>query len=166
MVKYKNQHRGGIVYSIFSKNSFAGKFLHDIFWSLLQCKEIYATLGQPLRTSVLNPVIMVENICTLILAVHTILPHFKANFPLRVILFVSPYTQSREIFRKLLMLLSYKAKTEKNGGYRQQWISHKMNIWHPEQLKKKNKILGTILELPAKQQCHFGPFTKKWGKMV
>ena len=39
----------------------------------------------------LNPVIMVENICTLILAVHTILPHFKANFPVRVIL-VSPYT--------------------------------------------------------------------------
>ena len=36
-----------------------------------------------IRVSVfLNPVIMVENICTLILAVHTILPHFKANFPL------------------------------------------------------------------------------------
>ena len=117
MVKYKNQHRGGFVYSIFSKNSFAGKFLHGIFWSLLQCREVYATLGQPLRKSVLNPVIMVENICTLILAVHTILPHFKANFPLRVILFVSPYTQSREIFRKLLMLLSYKAITEKLGGH-------------------------------------------------
>ena len=41
----------------------------------------------------LNPVIMVENICTLILAVHTILPHFKTNFPLRVIFsVVSPYT--------------------------------------------------------------------------
>ena len=40
-----------------------------------------------------NPVIMVENICTLILAVHTILPHFKTNFPLRVIFsVVSPYT--------------------------------------------------------------------------
>ena len=108
MVKYKNQHRGGFVYSIFSKNSFAGKIVHDIFQSLLQCQKIYATFGQLLRTSVLNPVIMVENICTLILAVHTILPHFKANFPLRVILFVSPYTQSREIFIKLLRLSSYK----------------------------------------------------------
>ena len=27
------------------------------------------------------------------------------------------------------------------------------------------KILGAVLELPAKQHCQFGPFTKKLGKM-
>ena len=30
---------------------------------------------------------------------------------------------------------------------------------------EKIKILGAVLELPAKQHCQFGPFTKKWGKM-
>ena len=30
---------------------------------------------------------------------------------------------------------------------------------------KKFKILGAVLELPAKQQYQFGPFTKKLGKM-
>ena len=30
---------------------------------------------------------------------------------------------------------------------------------------KKIKILGTVLELPAKQHCQFGPFVKKFGKM-
>ena len=30
---------------------------------------------------------------------------------------------------------------------------------------EKIKILGAVLELPAKQQCQFGPFTKKLGKM-
>jgi hypothetical protein len=39
-----------------------------------------------------------------------------------------------------------------------------MNIWHPGQLKKI-KILGAALELPAKQHCQFGPFTKKSCKM-
>ena len=38
-----------------------------------------------------------------------------------------------------------------------QWFSHKMNDWHPLQLKKL-KILGAVLELPAKQQCRFGQF--------
>jgi hypothetical protein len=31
---------------------------------------------------------------------------------------------------------------------------------------EKIKILGDVLELPAKQQCQFGPFTKKLDKMV
>jgi hypothetical protein len=30
---------------------------------------------------------------------------------------------------------------------------------------EKIKILGAILELPAKQHCQFFPFTKKLGKM-
>jgi hypothetical protein len=30
---------------------------------------------------------------------------------------------------------------------------------------EKIKILGAILELPAKQHCQFGQFTKKSGKM-
>ena len=30
---------------------------------------------------------------------------------------------------------------------------------------KDIKILGAVLELPANQNCQFGPFTKKWGKM-
>ena len=30
---------------------------------------------------------------------------------------------------------------------------------------EKIKILGAVLELPAKQHCQFGPFTKKSGKM-
>ena len=30
---------------------------------------------------------------------------------------------------------------------------------------EKIKILGAVLELPAKQHCQFGPFTKKLGKI-
>ena len=30
---------------------------------------------------------------------------------------------------------------------------------------EKIEILGAILELPAKQNCQFDPFTKKSGKM-
>ena len=30
---------------------------------------------------------------------------------------------------------------------------------------EKIKILGAVLELPAKQHCQFDPFTKKLGKM-
>ena len=30
---------------------------------------------------------------------------------------------------------------------------------------EKIKIMGAVLELPAKQHCQFGPFTKKLGKM-
>ena len=30
---------------------------------------------------------------------------------------------------------------------------------------EKIKILGAVLELPAKQHCQFGPFTKNLGKM-
>ena len=32
-------------------------------------------------------------------------------------------------------------------------------------VEKKIKILWAVLELPAKQHCQFGPFTKKLGKM-
>ena len=31
---------------------------------------------------------------------------------------------------------------------------------------EKNKILGAVLELPAKQHCQIDPFTKKSGKTV
>ena len=47
-------------------------------------------------------------------------------------------------------------------GQKQQWISHKMNIRHLWQLKKI-KILGALLELPAKQHCQSSPFTSKLG---
>jgi hypothetical protein len=30
---------------------------------------------------------------------------------------------------------------------------------------EKIKILGAVLELPAKQHCQFGPYIKKSGKM-
>ena len=30
---------------------------------------------------------------------------------------------------------------------------------------EKMKILGAVLELPAKQHCQFGPFTKHSGRM-
>jgi hypothetical protein len=35
-----------------------------------------------------------------------------------------------------------------------------MNYWHPWQLKKI-KILGAVLQLPAKQHCQSSPFTSK-----
>ena len=31
---------------------------------------------------------------------------------------------------------------------------------------EKIKIPWAVLELPAKQHCQFGPFTKKLGKMI
>ena len=40
---------------------------------------------------------------------------------------------------------------------RQQWISAKMEVWHPQQLKKI-KIPEAVLELPAKQHCQISPF--------
>jgi hypothetical protein len=36
---------------------------------------------------------------------------------------------------------------------------------HPWQLKKKIKILGAVLELPAKQHCQSSPFTSKLGQI-
>ena len=33
-----------------------------------------------------------------------------------------------------------------------------MKVWHPWQLKKI-KVLGAVLELPAKQHCQFSPFS-------
>ena len=39
-----------------------------------------------------------------------------------------------------------------------------MNDWHPLQLKKL-KILGAVLELPAKQHCQSSPFTSKLGQI-
>ena len=39
-----------------------------------------------------------------------------------------------------------------------------MNNLYPWQLKEI-KILGAILELPAKQQCQFSLFTAKMGQM-
>jgi hypothetical protein len=46
------------------------------------------------------------------------------------------------------------------GGHGSQLISNKMNIRHPEKLK----ILGAILELPAKRYCQSSPFTSKLGQ--
>ena len=44
----------------------------------------------------------------------------------------------------------------KNWGVRSQWNSAQMNNRHPWQLKRI-KILGAVLELPAKQHCQFSP---------
>ena len=72
------------------------KLLKSILTSVctrsLKRKQSFKYNPLQLSKCVLNPVIMVENICTLILAVHTILPHFKGNLLLGVILVVSPYT--------------------------------------------------------------------------
>ena len=43
-------------------------------------------------------------------------------------------------------------------GLKWQWISAKMKVWHPRQLKKI-KILGAILELPGKLHFQFSPFS-------
>ena len=40
-----------------------------------------------------------------------------------------------------------------------------MNNQHPWQLEKKIKILGAVLELPAKQHCHFSLITK-WAELA
>ena len=43
------------------------------------------------------------------------------------------------------------------GGLGSNEFQNKMTVWHPWQLKKI-KILGAVLELPAKQHCRFSPF--------
>ena len=69
------------------------------------------------------------------------------------------------IFLKCLVLIdiSFNRHTNKNRLFGQllrelrlQWISAKMKIRHPWQLKKK--ILGAVLELPAKLHSQFSPF--------
>ena len=40
-----------------------------------------------------------------------------------------------------------------------------MNYPHPWQLKKI-KILGAVVELPAKQHCQSSPFTSKFGSAI
>ena len=40
----------------------------------------------------------------------------------------------------------------------------KINIQHPGQLKKR-KIMGAVLELPAKQHCQPSPFTSRLGQI-
>jgi hypothetical protein len=40
-----------------------------------------------------------------------------------------------------------------------------MNTYSAPRTIEKIKILGAILELPAKQHCQFGPFTKKSGQI-
>ena len=47
---------------------------------------------------------------------------------------------------------------------RSQCFSPQMNNRHPWQLKKI-KILGAVLELPAKQHCQSSPFTSKFGQI-
>ena len=42
-----------------------------------------------------------------------------------------------------------------------QWISHKMY----NRIIEKMKILGALLELPAKQHCQSSPFTSKLGQI-
>ena len=39
------------------------------------------------------------------------------------------------------------------------------NEYSATKTSEKIKILGAVLLLPAKLHCHFGPFTKKSGKM-
>ena len=45
-----------------------------------------------------------------------------------------------------------------SNGFHIKWMLGTQTI-------EKIKILGAILELPAKQGCQFGPFTKKSGKI-
>ena len=44
-------------------------------------------------------------------------------------------------------------------GLRSQWNSAQIAI-------EKTKILGAVLELPAKQQCQSSPFTSNWAKLA
>jgi hypothetical protein len=53
---------------------------------------------------------------------------------------------------------------EKMRAPRSQCFSPHTNNWHPWQLKKI-KILGAVLELPARQHCQSSQFTKKMGKL-
>ena len=48
-------------------------------------------------------------------------------------------------------------------GHGSQWFSYKMYNRHP--LHLKIKILGAVLELPAKQHCQSSPFTSKLGQI-
>ena len=51
-------------------------------------------------------------------------------------------------------------------GQKQQWISHQINIRHAGQRTiEKIKILGAVLELPAKQHWQTSPFTTKLGQI-
>ena len=50
----------------------------------------------------------------------------------------------------------------KNAGAQISMFSHQMNVWQPWQLKKI-KILGAVLDLPARRQCQSSPFTSKIG---
>ena len=45
------------------------------------------------------------------------------------------------------------------------WGGLGSNEFHMKMAVEKIKILGAVLELPAKQHCQYGPFTKKLDKM-
>ena len=60
-------------------------------------------------------------------------------------------------FQNTAQCLRINYYVQKIGGRRSQWNSAQMNNRHPWQLKKI-KILGAVLELPAKQHCQFSPF--------
>ena len=54
------------------------------------------------------------------------------------------------------------------GGHRYQWISHKMNIWHPGQLKKL-KSWGPFWSYQLNStanSAHFARFLGKWSKLA
>jgi hypothetical protein len=45
------------------------------------------------------------------------------------------------------------------------WISHKINIRHPGQLKKM-KILGAVLELPSYSTANPAHLPQNWAKLA
>ena len=50
---------------------------------------------------------------------------------------------------KLYMVVTNELLCKKMRAPKEQWISAKMKVWHPWQLKKI-KILGAVLKLPTK----------------
>ena len=69
-----------------------------------------------------------------------------------------------QVFLKVITLLDKAFTLPKMRRQGSQWLSYKTNIRHPLQLKKI-KILGAVLELPAKQHCQSSPFTSKLGQI-
>ena len=63
-----------------------------------------------------------------------------------------------------MLRLSY--YTPKMWGHRQQWISHKMNMYSAPRTIEKMKILGAILELPANSTANPAHLPQNWAKLV
>ena len=93
--------------------------------------------------------------CTAVESVDLLDIHIAEAFSLTECTLASFYTLNgrttvlKEKKRKTIIkdtLLGNELLCQLFGGYRQQWISHKMNIRHPRQMTK-NKILEAVLEI-------------------